>query len=860
MEQERKKEGTITLRESNRPVLESLKDISNSIFKGVYQQADRTLFRVIEDNEKYKEEEGMDRQGLNVVSFLGGRGRGKTSALLSFLSCLNELQKEIEWSKFNKNENKKIQFVTLPYIDAAMLAEAEYVIDVILAEMWDQFEGHTKRSVNSHNAEFERLERDIKQQFINVRQAYLLLKEREDGKTGFHEKEVPVPSALHDLAASINLRDELQKLINDYLKIFQYGSFDGKGECYLVIAIDDVDMSGQKAHFILEQIRRFLRVQKVVIFITADIDRLQQGCEARYQQIYTEKDDRRKFINEYLEKVLPYNMRIYMPEIREKHGEIPLDTEAKKMLNLTSDNEKDMILEFMAKKCGIYFDGNRRKRHFLQNQSMRSMVNYFEQIVRMEEECLAWLKIDLKERIIERIQDIKQKRFMLELLSKDYEEINNYLITYLEIDDYGFSQKRGIGKEKSMGRALCACHSYEGSDARNAEFVDAVIMLYSIILKQADEDTRERVIGKSLLGEWEYSLISSNEESTSFCQSFDLLGSLDLETDTISAEELKGIDVQELVIKIIRDNKAEIVSWLCSLFYVTLDVEEEIEFVLQEMYWEPDSEDEGDDFTWDLLNMQIKEDIDEENLPTEDMPVDHSPADASSGADEYKMRLTIKLKPMTNARKNYLTNAFKEEGEIKSQCDALFLGVLSALTRWLEEKRGEERHQVIEENLCKALLDEILAEAGIIPERNASSGADAVLDENAERRSDTIEADGQDHTLISVELLYSIGKVLSNQVRTYEFDEKEAYRMLQSSYQLVKKELHKRDAYFNKLQIKTNFEDKFEHSLPAKVLLLPDFLGQVERKKFEMRLGELLMEYRGKTTVLQKSMTRAALS
>lgn len=823
--QKKKKEGPITLCESNRPVLESLKDISNSIFKGVYQQADGTLFRIIEDNEKYKEEKGMDRQRLNVVSFLGGRGRGKTSAMLSFLACLNELQEEIKWSKFNKNIDKQgnIQFVTLPYIDAAMLAEAEYIIDVILAKMWDQFEGHTKRSVNSHNAEFERLERDIKQQFINVRQAYLLLKEREDGKTGFREKEVPVPSALHDLAASINLRDELQKLINDYLRIYQCDSVDGKGECYLVIAIDDVDMSGQKAHFILEQIRRFLRIQKVVIFITADIDRLQQGCEDRYKQIYTEDDNRRKFINEYLEKVLPYNMRIYMPEIRERHGDILLDTEAKKKLNLISDNEKDMILEFMARKCGIYFDGNRRKRHFLQNQSMRSMVNYFEQIVRMEEECLAWLKIDLKERIIERIQDTEQKRFMMELLSKDYEEINNYLITYLENEGrrrYSFYiRKQSLWQEKSMGCVLYACRSYEENDAQNAEFVDAVIMLYSIILKQADEDTRENVIGESLWGEWEYGLISSDEVSASFCQSFDLLGSLDLVLDNMSEEELKGNDIQEILGRIIGDNKEEIVAWLCLLFYVTLDVEDEIEFMIEEIYLEPDSVD--DEQAWDILSM----------------PIDDSMDDIMS-TGVMEMKRALKLKPMINARKNYLTNAFKEESELKKQCDALLSGMLSALMKWLEEKGSAQRSQTEKEGLCKSLLDEILAEIGIALEKTQET-------ESAEN--------GQDSTLISVELLYSIGKALSNQVRTYEFDEKEAYRMLRSSYQTVKRELHKRDAYFNKLQIKTNFEERFENSLPAKALLLPDFLNRAERKRFEMRLGELLMEYRGKTTVLQKS-------
>ena len=147
-------------------------------------------------------------------------------------------------------------------------------------------------------------------------------------------------------------------------------------------------------------------------------------------------------------------------------------------------------------------------------------------------------------------------------------------------------------------------------------------------------------------------------------------------------------------------------------------------------------------------------------------------------------------------------------------------------------------NQTEKEGLCKSLLDEILAEIGIALEKTQET-------ESAEN--------GQDSTLISVELLYSIGKALSNQVRTYEFDEKEAYRMLRSSYQTVKRELHKRDAYFNKLQIKTNFEERFENSLPAKALLLPDFLNRAERKRFEMRLGELLMEYRGKTTVLQKS-------
>ena len=83
------KKTKIKLQQSNRIVNESLEQISESPFEKVYQQADRTLEKIIIDNENHGEE-----TCLNVLAFLGGRGRGKTSAMSSFLSYLNKLQKE----------------------------------------------------------------------------------------------------------------------------------------------------------------------------------------------------------------------------------------------------------------------------------------------------------------------------------------------------------------------------------------------------------------------------------------------------------------------------------------------------------------------------------------------------------------------------------------------------------------------------------------------------------------------------------------------------------------------------------------------------------------------------------------------
>ena len=75
-----KEKKIINLRESNRITYESLKDIKESIFEDIYLQADRTLVKIIEDGKVYKEEEGKDRQSLNAISFLGGRGRVSTTA------------------------------------------------------------------------------------------------------------------------------------------------------------------------------------------------------------------------------------------------------------------------------------------------------------------------------------------------------------------------------------------------------------------------------------------------------------------------------------------------------------------------------------------------------------------------------------------------------------------------------------------------------------------------------------------------------------------------------------------------------------------------------------------------------------
>lgn len=127
---------TYRLQTSNAIVYEDLSNVNDSIFENVYKSAERTLAKIIEDNAKNTED---NEQVGNVISFLGGRGRGKTSAMLSFVRKLEYL-KTYEWSEIRNIRDVEIGFLDLPPIDAAMLAEQEFIIDAVLAEMWDKFE------------------------------------------------------------------------------------------------------------------------------------------------------------------------------------------------------------------------------------------------------------------------------------------------------------------------------------------------------------------------------------------------------------------------------------------------------------------------------------------------------------------------------------------------------------------------------------------------------------------------------------------------------------------------------------------------------------------------------------------------
>lgn len=548
------------LSQENKVYCEDLINVDDSIFENVYKQVDNILYKIIQYNDKLNDktqyingiEEKYDESVLNTISFLAGRGRGKTSVMLSILNNLNNMS-GYAWSKLHKSN---VKFKVLPYIDAAMLAKKEFIFDVILTEMWDSFDKDIQQDkyvdrYNKYNCEYAI--KEIRESFIRVRKAYSNLTQKENDKCASLDDFLPTASVLHELSVSVNLRDEMQELVKQYLTYFSMR--DEYCNTYLVIAIDDVDMSGDRAHYILEQIRRYFRINNVIIFMTGDFDRLQKVCALRYKDMNEDKMDVEKFINEYLEKVLPYNNRIYLPELMIRHNDIHLMTSAKEKYSLEKDNEKDMILQFISDKCKVYFDGTRRKRHFLQNATIRSLVNYFAGFDNCEiVGASTWLKADLQNRLIERIKHGSQKKFMKQLLTVDYEDVNKYVLGYAR----GILGDSAFVNNNSLGQVLYVCNLLERKSSEYIELVNCIIMYYSIIMINTEKEIRTKIVGDSIFGNAEFDIVTSTQ--LDFIQG----------AENKYALSIDFIEKKYTLSDVIDRNIESINAWIYSLFYVDI--------------------------------------------------------------------------------------------------------------------------------------------------------------------------------------------------------------------------------------------------------------------------------------------------
>ncbi len=539
-------------------VIEKREDFETSIFRSVYDKADRMLEKMKTRNQRIiddKQENSADKLIFdNVISFEGRRGTGKTSAMMSFRNSLK-----------NKNSDKE-NYVLIDYIDASTLEAGEKLLELILANMFT-----TLREIDRYQYESDResaKSRELYRQFDSIYGSLLKLDEGDR----HYRQESPL-RALTQLSNSQTLQKGIEKLVKEYLEYV--GDIEKKNghfykESYLVIAIDDLDMHFQGKEgtpfVMLETLHRYLMIPRVIILLTYNFDDLCLGCEKYFTQVYSEKYTRlgaaeiedqiketQRLTREYLEKVLPIHTRIHMMSWRKRdYGEgnaicIRMDKDKiaeyipsfgkyliKAEQHTNQEDGQAVYLEtkkflflLKAASTGVYYDACGEKRHYSDVTDFRELaqnVAFYRQLGEMDNESVKNKELldELYFRFVpDHLSREERKQFDRYLAVHRHRRSKDILSDIQALYDKNKNEPKGLSEITYYGKAQ---HSYSYGELLYGLYVAShrgwfskalvwcILDSYTLVLtglyrgmKGGDQDKREalaRMIGTSVASSW----------------------------------------------------------------------------------------------------------------------------------------------------------------------------------------------------------------------------------------------------------------------------------------------------------------------------------------------------------------------
>lgn len=374
-------------------IVELPKNFKKSIYSAVYEKTLKLIQEIVRESAKKENEE--NNNGLatlkkeeidNTITFIGGRGTGKTTVMFSLLNYLNNyhyINRSDDRVFSNLEQEKDIVFYCLDYIDGGLLEDKENIIQILIANMYKRFMKIAENRIHDDWREYDI--RELQEAFINVEYSIKQIKKDWDVNESSIE-------SLKNLSSSLGLKKELAGLIKKYLRMMSDKS-PVYSECskrrILVLAIDDLDLNGKNGFDILENIHRYLMIPNVIVMISADYPRLMDLCKKHFEMAYYnqghlnrfsqyEEEEVEEVSRDYLNKVLPVHKRVYLKEF----------SYDSKYFVKTNDLElglKAYTFKLMYRKMRIIFDALGEKRHFYEFKNIRELQHFSKFLTRLRD-------------------------------------------------------------------------------------------------------------------------------------------------------------------------------------------------------------------------------------------------------------------------------------------------------------------------------------------------------------------------------------------------------------------------------------------------------------------------------------------
>lgn len=434
--------------DETRPKLEDLRNeetLKSSIFEDVYDRA----FSLIEEiaNTTDIENSRYNRERNNIIAFIGERGSGKTSCMKSLYYSLhkekNKLPSRIVKTAISFNNQ-------LPIIDPSYLDEQSDIIEIIIAHMFQLFRESVNR--NSHSFDGDKLEKKR-----------LLIKRFEAVKEALNCTKTSAYNIVSDdsieqlslFASGSNLHNSMEQLVKTYLDYFKAEEDDMQQ--ILVIAIDDLDVQTNRTYQMVEQIRKYLIIDNVIILMGVKLVQLSELIKKKYLEDFSNKNYNTSELKEqiddmvarYLTKFLPLSHRLILPsyhEIPEVALSIRLTESDNKSLITRSPNCNvihnephidihDSILALIYSKTAFMFYNTIEQENMIVPHNLRELLNLIALLNNMNDRYKKKNRSIFRQYFIEswcldRLTS-RQHVFIKEILECDSVSINKFIIDYI---------------------------------------------------------------------------------------------------------------------------------------------------------------------------------------------------------------------------------------------------------------------------------------------------------------------------------------------------------------------------------------------------------------------------------------------
>lgn len=296
--------------------LEDARQKDDSIFRSVYRSFFKELEGRLLDRQKdssNKRVSELQNNLNNIFAFIGERGTGKSSCMLSVAKMLEE---NTETPVVDRGQTS---FKVLESTDPSFFDETTNILDIFLGHLFNDFKTKWEKSNQDNIKE----KNDLLESFEKVKQTISCMDFKKRSKSNCISSEDNVDRLL-DLGASVNLAKDIQNLIQLYLKFFN--------KDVLVIPVDDIDLHSSCAYEMVEEIRKYLALKNVIVLMALKIEQLQKVVEKKFLNEFSDLISQKllyceqisEMANKYLIKLIPENQRFNLPTIDVMYNRLAL--------------------------------------------------------------------------------------------------------------------------------------------------------------------------------------------------------------------------------------------------------------------------------------------------------------------------------------------------------------------------------------------------------------------------------------------------------------------------------------------------------------------------------------------------------